>query len=738
MSTTAEPLRLRIEGMDCADCALTIEKAVGGLDGIDQVTVSLTTATLEASGRIDRAIVTRCIEDLGYGVAADANVPPTDEDGDVPGALRLLQFVWREPANKIALLLAGGLMTLLGATLLGATGLGPLTRALELATVAIVGLPIALHGVRAALFARRISIDLLIALATAGAVGIGAFGEAAAVILLFSLGETLEGYCAERSRDALRGLVALRPNIAQRVSRAGEPGQGPPEPVPVEALLPGDCVLARPGERIPADGRIVEGRSSVDAAALTGESVPQARGSGDDVFAGTINGDGLLRIEVSRVAADFSIAQIARLVADAQSRRSVAERHVDRFATWYTPAVVLIAVAVAAIPPLLLGQPFLGSTADAPGWAYRGLALLIVACPCALVISIPVTVVSALARLARLGVLVKGGALLQALAETDVFAFDKTGTLTLGEPVISATRSTECAHAAEAAPDCEPCDELLAVAAAVESGSEHPYARAVVTAARARALDGRYPLAEAITAMPGRGIVGSLGDRRIAVGSPDAFGHDCGAADTDCASPAGRSVVLISENGRLKGHLYVEDTVRPTTRATLDALRAMRPDYRFVMLTGDRRDVASRIADSIGGFDEVRAELMPADKLDAVRELGQQHGHVAMIGDGINDAPALAAARLGIAMGGAGSHQAMETADIVLMRDDLTQLPTAVAISRKTQRVIRENVVLSVGLKLIFLALAVPGLATLWMAVLADVGATVLVTLNGMRLLRAR
>jgi Cd2+/Zn2+-exporting ATPase len=469
--------------------------------------------------------------------------------------------------------------------------------------------------------------------------------------------------------------------------------------------------------------------------------MPVERTTGDEVFAGTINGEGTLRIEVSRRADDFTIAQIARLVGEAQARKSAAERHVDRFAQWYTPAVVVVAIAVASIPPLFFGQPLLGTALPDPGWAYRGLALLIVACPCALVISIPVTVVSALTRLANLGVLVKGGALLQELAQVRVFAFDKTGTLTRGQPTVIGALSPECAHDSTASDGCDPCDDLVALAAAVEVGSEHPYAKAVVAEAKSRALGGRYPVAEAITAYAGRGVSGRLAGRQITVGNVALLEAET-ASSTEAAALAperadGRSLMLVSDAGTIKGCIYVEDELHPATRTTLEQLRKLDPGYRFVMLTGDRRGVAERVAAATGHFDDIRAELLPDQKLAAIRELEQQFGKAAMIGDGINDAPALAAARLGIAMGGAGSHQAMEVADIVLMGDDLAQLPTAVAISRKTQRIITENIGLSLGLKLAFLALAIPGFATLWMAVLADVGATILVTLNGMRMLRA-
>jgi Cd2+/Zn2+-exporting ATPase len=734
MSSTGKSIRMRIGGMDCADCALTIEKALRDLDGVASVDVSFATEMLEATGDIEHDALARRIRELGYDVLEERPAAPITPAAQ--GLTGFLRFVWRQPHGRPAVLLAAALTAVAVLNLAGVDTLAVPRYLLELATIAALGLPIALKGLRALVFARRVAIDLLIALATIGAVAIGAAGEAATVVVLFTLGEALEAYSAERSRASLRSLVNLRPARAVLLARAGEAAHAHPAAVDVASLRPGDRVLARAGERIPADGRVVEGRSTIDEAALTGESVPVVRAAGDEVFAGTINGEGTLAIEVTRGADDFTIAQIARLVEQAQSRQSAAERYVDRFAAWYTPAVVLVAIAVAAVPPLAFGAPFLGTSALDPGWAYRGLALLIVACPCALVISIPVTVVSALTRLANLGVLVKGGALLQELAQVRVFAFDKTGTLTRGAPVVTGTRANGCAHGDETAEDCEPCDDLLAVAAAVEGGSEHPYARAVVAAARERALGTRYPLAEGITSHAGRGISGTIAGQRVTVGNT-ALVEPAASDPPDAAHDGARSVMLVSQDGRLKGHIFVEDEPRESTREALAALGDIDAGYRFVMLTGDRRGVAARIAGRLGRFDEIRAELLPDGKLEAIAELERDYGKTAMVGDGINDAPALAAARLGIAMGGAGSHQAMEVADIVLMADDLARLPIAVAISRKTQRVIKENIVLSLGLKLVFLGLAIPGLATLWMAVLADVGATVLVTLNGMRMLRA-
>jgi Cd2+/Zn2+-exporting ATPase len=496
-------------------------------------------------------------------------------------------------------------------------------------------------------------------------------------------------------------------------------------------------VLVKAGERIPADGIIAEGESAVDEAAITGEPIPVQRCIGDAVRAGTLNGDGTLEIVVDRTSDDFLIAHVARLVQQAQNDRSPAERYIDRFARWYTPAVVGLAAIVALVPPLFFNEAFLNPVNGGTGWLYRGLALLIIACPCALILSIPVTVVSALARLAQNGILVKGGAQLNELAATSVFAFDKTGTLTHGRPTVSGLRSTECEHDSTAHAACMPCDDVVAVAAAVESGSNHPLASAVMHEADQRQVATRYARASAVQTHSGRGVSGTVNGSRITIGNR-ALTAEHGGIDKllPPQSSAKASLMIVSKNEQALGYLEVSDSVRPEAVTALQALRELDSHYRFVMLTGDNDAAAAAIADATGLIDEVHSELMPEQKLDKVRELESKYGCVAMVGDGINDTPALAGAKLGVAMGAAGSPQAMESADIVLMRDNLHGLVDAVKISRKTRRRIAENITLSLGLKLVFLALAIPGLATLWMAVLADVGTTLLVTLNGMRILR--
>jgi len=737
MNPRSAPFRFKVAGMDCANCARTIEQGVNELDGVETARVHFATEVLEGRGHADFEALRARVAALGYELSESS----TEVDGPEPtlhGLRGFIGFVYgQKDARRAAIFGLLVLASLPLAALVPATQ--PFITGLHWLTIAIIGWPIAHRAVQSLRFARRITIDSLMTAATLGAVMIGASGEAVAVVLLFTLGEALEAYSAARSRSSLKGLLGLQPDTATVLRRHVTPEgieQTHYEQIAVAALTAGDIVQVKTGERIPCDGRIIEGGSEIDESAITGESMPVAKTHDDAVFAATINGSGSLLIEVGCSADDFTIARIARLVEAAQNARSPAERFVDRFAQWYTPAVVLLACGVATVPPLLFGQPFLSPAAGSPGWLYRGLALLIVACPCALIVSIPVTVVSALTRLATLGVLVKGGAQLSALANASVFAFDKTGTLTLGRPVVTGTWSRDCAHVDASTNACEPCDELVALAASVERGSSHPLAQAVMEAATHRDLQHRHALATDIQAHAGRGVTGKLGQRRVTVGHETLFDAAQLPAMPQDGSP--NSVMLVGDDDAVVGYIRVDDTLRDNSAAALQALKDIDADYRFVMLSGDRPDVADAVARKLALIDEVRAALLPEQKLAAVRELEARYGAVAMVGDGINDAPALAGARLGVAMGGAGTHQAMETADVVLMDDDLGGLARAVAIARKTERIVRENIALSLVLKLAFLALAIPGLATLWMAVLADVGATVLVTLNGMRMLRAR
>jgi Cd2+/Zn2+-exporting ATPase len=758
--------RARITGMDCGSCALTIADGLRKIAGVRAVAVDFTTETLEISGEITREQVEQRLKLLGYGLAPQLTPEAAmARAAAARSADGFFAFLLADTQQRLALAAA---LAILATTLLATLTPGSAASALKTlslaAAVGLVGAPIFIKGLRALLFSRRVTIDLLMMLAALGALVIGEAGEAATVVLLFTFGEGLERFSAARARDSLRSLMSLQPQTATLLVRHAaaahqdpdhddhdhdhdhddhDHGAAPHEHtkvVPATQLIAGDVILVKPGERIAADGTVRSGESSVNQAAVTGESIPVVRRAGDAVLAGTVNAEGALEVEVSRPVLDSTVSRIARLVEQAQAQRSPAEAFIDRFARWYTPAVVALAILVVAVPVLGWGGQLINSADGTRGWLYRGLALLIIACPCALVISIPVTVVSSLTRLARLGVLVKGGEQLDRLAEVRTIAFDKTGTLTHGRPSVTAVQARGCDHEPLARSPCDGCDDVIALAASVERSSEHPIAHAIMESARLRGLTHRYPPAAAIVAAAGRGVTGQLLGSAVAVGTEalmSARGAVMGATEFMQFTLSRRTVMLVARDSSVVGAIGVEDTVRDETPSVLAALHRAVPGLHTAMLTGDNERVARDVAHRIGQVDEVRAGLMPADKLAAIEQLRRDHGPVAMVGDGINDAPALARADVGIAMGGAGSAQAMETADVVLMQDDLKRLPAALSIARRNRVIIKQNIALSLGLKLAFLALAVPGFATLWLAVVADVGATVLVTLNGMRMLRA-
>ena len=776
IAATATPIRLKIAGMDCGSCAATIEQSMRQLPGVRDASVSFTTESMEVHGNVARDDIEARLRELGYRLASE-EIAPAQPVQPHRGLSGFLHFLWQQPPLRRAVLtgfaMVAGIVLIPLFSVSAIAGI-PAFDLLFGVGVITAGLPVFIKGFRALLFARRITIDLLMAIAAIGALGIGATGEAITVILLFMLGEALEAYSAERARDSLRSLMALQPQEAtvleghtdshdhnehdhghdhdahnkheqnEAATKYASAAHDHQVVKPVALVRIGDRVLVRPGQRIPVDGEIIKGISSINQAPVTGESVPVLKAAGDEVMAGTVNGEAALEIRVSRPAAEGTIARIARLVEQAQAQRSPAERFIDRFARYYTPAVVALAVLMVAIPVLAFGQPFLDMTDGTRGWLYRGLTLLIIACPCALVISIPVTVVSGLTRLAQLGVLVKSGALLDRLADIRVVAFDKTGTLTYGKPTVTATRSAQCAHPGEWLGECAPCDDIVVTAASVERVSEHPVAHAIVAAAGQRRNGQHIATAQNVRAHPGKGVSGQLEcGHTVTVGnqqlfSPTQEGWQSIAADASAAADAGQTVMYVSHGDKMVGYIGVQDEIRADSARALRELAAIVPPIQRVMLTGDNAQSAQRVAAAIPGISEVRAGLLPEQKLAAIEELSHRFGAVAMVGDGINDAPALARADIGIAMGGGGTSQAMETADVVLMQDDLSHVTLALRMARRSRTVIKQNIVLSLGLKLAFLGLAIPGIATLWMAVLADVGATLIVTLNGMRLLREK
>ena len=726
----------KIAGLTCIDCAARVRATVSRVEGVDDcqvdhVTGTLTVSFVEPTPATEK--IARAVSAAGHTlVTEDTDKGERDQRRENRPLIGFVRFVFSKRETTLAAV--AGLLTLLGLALtaiyspptLG--GLGG--AALFAAAIVVGGIPVARHAFQELWLSHSLGINTLMVIAVVGAAFIGEWAEAAIVVVLFALGEALEGYATERARGALDSLLDLAPPVALKILPTGETQE-----VPVERLAVDDRVLVRPGDRVSVDGIVRAGQSAVDQAPITGESVPVDKKPGDEVFAGTINTSGALEVEVTHLAADNTLSRMHALVQQAQSRQAPVQRFIDRFARVYTPAVAATAMLVAAVPPLFFGQIFWGEQ----GWLMRALQMLVIACPCALVISTPVSLVSAMTNGASRGVLIKGGRYLEALSRVRVFAFDKTGTLTEGRPVI--TDVVDVCTCGQCPEDCG-----LQHAAAVEAQSSHPLARALLAEAQARGI--AVPRAQAVAVLSGRGMEGIVNDVSVTVAShahfDECFPHPefvCQRADELAAQ--GKTVILVRHDpstslraGCVCALFAVADTPRDSSRKALADLKA-HADVHTVMLTGDNPIVAQAIARQVG-IDEVRAGLLPEEKVAAIAALAEEHQVVAMVGDGINDAPALAQADVGIAMGGAGSAQAMETADVVLMGDDLAQLPFIVWLSRRTKDVVTANILFALAVKALIFALAAAGLATLWMAIAADVGASVAVILNGMRLRRMK
>lgn len=591
------------------------------------------------------------------------------------------------------------------------------------AIATLVGGSLVLPGAWRALRKARLDMYLLMTAAVIGAWILGDYAEGAAVIFLFAFSEWLESLSGERARHAISSLMSLTPPTAM-VRHDGDALRE----VPAEAVAIGDLIFVQAGQRIPLDGKVTEGRSSVDQAPITGESIPVEKNTGDEVFAGTVNGEGALVIEVTRKNEDSTLSRIIHLVTEAEGIRAPSQRFVDRFAAIYTPAVFAFALLVALVPPLLFG----GAWGD---WIYRALALLVIACPCALVIATPVSVVSGLTALVRRGVLVKGGAHLEALGKLRALAVDKTGTLTEGRPTVVDVLPFGTSTA----------QDVMRIATAVDGHSPHPIARAIV--ARAETDGIATPPSTDYRTVPGQGAEAHMDGRDYFVGNhrmAHASGHCSLEVEAQLATieDRGLSIVVVGERdsgespGRLLGALGIGDTLRPDAASALTALRQAGIEH-IVMLSGDHQRAAAAVASQVG-IDEAWGDLLPEDKVQRIRDLLAQYDQVGMVGDGVNDAPALALATVGVAMAAMGSDTAIETADVALMKDDLSKLAEAVHLGRRTLSVIRFNVAFALLIKLVFILLALTGHATLWMAILADTGATLLVIVNSLRLLRGK
>jgi Cd2+/Zn2+-exporting ATPase len=694
----------KIEGMDCHEEVAILERRLKGLSGLEALHADILGQRLNIkydAAKLTASTIAEAVAQTGMRAWLEHERPTSPP----PSAATRRLFV-----------VASGILAGAGMALEYA---GVDHRAV-VATYVLAIASGGVYSVRRAMHAARslaLDINVLMLVAVCGAMVLGQWSEGAAVVFLFALAQLLEARAMERARGAIRALMDLTP--AEALVRDAASGEF--RRVAVDDISVGDIVVVRPGEKIPLDGRVAAGESHVNQAPVTGESLPAEKRMDDEVFAGTINGRGALDVRVTRLRGDSTLARIIHMVEQAQAQRAPSQTFVERFARIYTPGVLILALAIGILPPLVLG-------ADWSAWIYRALVLLVISCPCALVISTPVSVVSALAAAARQGVLIKGGAHLERLAAVRCIAFDKTGTLTKGD-----LRVVDVLPLNGAEPE-----RILLLAASLERRSEHPIGAAIVARAREQGLT---PLdVDQFQALPGLGAEAVVDGTRVVIGSHRLF-DERGACSADvharieeaALAAGGQTTVIVGAEAPI-GIITVSDRPRESAR---DAVRLLREHgvVHVALLTGDHAAAARALGEAVG-VDEVRAGLLPADKVGAVEDLRRRYGTLAMVGDGINDAPALAAADVGIAMGVAGSDAALETADVALMADELLKIPYALRLSRATVRNVHANIAFSIGLKGIFMVLAVMGVATLWMAVVADMGASLIVIANALRLLR--
>jgi Zn2+/Cd2+-exporting ATPase len=710
--TTTEPqpasaneALFRISAMDCATEEGEIRHALAGVDGIRGLRFLLAERVLAIDAEaaaLNSALA--AIRRLGF------NPEPISPD-QRPSAAQT-----RAERRRERLRLAGSLALALTAELLHLVvpvypGHELVEIGIAIAAIALAGFSVFRKGL-AALRQGRLNINALMSVAVTGAFLIGRFPEAAMVMALYAVAEAIEARAVERARQAITSLMALAPDEAEI-----RQSDGRWQRLAARAAAIGDVVRVRPGERLPLDGTVLSGVSAIDQAPITGESLPFDKGPGDAVFAGTINQGGALEIQVTAPASLSTLARIIQAVEEAQASRAPIQRFVDRFAARYTPAVFVVALAVALLaPPLLMFTPLQA--------IYKALVLLVIACPCALVIATPVTVVSGLATAARRGIIIKGGLYIEEARKIKVLALDKTGTITLGQPKLVAFSSQQ---------EASNVGILKQLASSLAERSDHPVSRAI-----AAGLDGERLAVEAFEALPGRGVRGVIAGRPLMLANHrwiEELGLCSSAleASMQVHERQGRSLSLLADDSSVLALIAVADTVRPSSAAAMEALRSL--GVTPVMLTGDNTATAGAIA-AMAGIDEVKSNLLPQDKLEAVAALQARYGFAAMAGDGINDAPALAQADIGFAMGAAGTHIAIEAADVVIMNDDLMRIPETIALSRRTFRILRQNIALALGIKAVFLVLTVAGNATMWMAVFADMGTSLIVIANGLRLLR--
>ena len=709
----AEKTVYRVDGLSCTNCAAKFERNVKEIEGVTEAIVNFGASKITVTGEASMQQVEQA------GAFEHLKIIPEKESfTDAEHFTDHQSFIrknWR--------LLLSGLFIAVGYASQIMNGEDfYLTKALFIFAIFIGGYSLFKEGFKN-LLKFEFTMETLMTIAIIGAAFIGEWAEGSIVVILFAVSEALERYSMDKARQSIRSLMDIAPKEAL-VRRSGTDRM-----VHVDDIQIGDIMIIKPGQKIAMDGHVVKGYSAVNQAAITGESIPVEKNIDDSVFAGTLNEEGLLEVAVTKRVEDTTISKIIHLVEEAQGERAPAQAFVDTFAKYYTPAIIVIAALIATVPPLLFGGNW-------ETWVYQGLSVLVVGCPCALVVSTPVAIVTSIGNAAKNGVLVKGGVYLEEIGGLKAIAFDKTGTLTKGVPVVTDyIELTEATNIQQ--------NKNYTIMAALEQLSQHPLASAIIKYGETREMDLTSINVNDFTSITGKGIRGTVDGNTYYVGSPVLFKELLASQFTDSIHRQvsnlqlkGKTAMLFGTNQKLISIVAVADEVRSSSQHVIKRLHELGIE-KTIMLTGDNQATAQAIGQQVG-VSEIEGELMPQDKLDYIKQLKINFGKVAMVGDGINDAPALAAATVGIAMGGAGTDTAIETADVALMGDDLQKLPFTVKLSRKTLQIIKQNITFSLVIKLIALLLVIPGWLTLWIAIMADMGATLLVTLNGLRLMKVK
>lgn len=705
MSKETSSKTYRVEGLSCTNCAAKFEKNVKSIEGVTDAKVNFGAGKIKVEG-------TSSIQEI-KSAGAFENLIIQDEDNQESEGVQKDSFLKRNWTLVISVILIA--IAFYFRATAGENDI--ITKSLFISAIVIGGFSLFTEGIKD-LLKLNFSMEVLMTVAIIGASIIGEWAEGSIVVILFAVSEALERFSMDKARQSIRSLMDIAPKEAL-IRRNNEEKM-----INVSDIQIGDIMIIKPGQKIAMDGVVIKGHSAVNQAAITGESVPVEKQINDEIFAGTLNEEGILEVEVTKHVNDTTIAKIIHLVEEAQGERAPAQAFVDKFAKYYTPSIMAISALIIIIPPLLFGG-------DWNTWLYQGLSLLVVGCPCSLVISTPVSIVSAIGNSAKNGVLVKGGIYLEEIGGLKAIAFDKTGTLTKGTPsvtdfVVSDTNQEK---------------HYLSIISALEMLSQHPLASAIIKEADKR--ESNYQMIDIMNfkSVTGKGIKGDYQNVTYFVGSPKLFNSEIIKQTSimknyEKLQEQGKTVMIFGTEQNILAIIAVADELRESSSEVIAKLHKLGIEHT-IMLTGDNIRTAKSIGEQVGVTD-IKGDLMPQDKLDYIKELKEKYGKVAMIGDGVNDAPALASATVGIAMGGAGTDTALETADVALMGDDLQKLPFIVSLSRKTLKIIKQNITFSLSIKFLALLLIIPGWLSLWIAIVADMGATLLVTLNGLRLMKQK